>query len=111
MATENDNGAPTSVQDPSALTGAAPAQTKGKGKGAVTADEEMEDSSMAVDEDEDDDEEDEEAEEVSRKHCPAHCRIRLERTVLTAHPQEAEVGMSIHIWQRIAASATLIHIL
>jgi hypothetical protein len=97
MATENDNGAPTSMQDRSALAGRAPAETKGKGKGAATADEEMEDTSMAVDEDEDDDEEDEEAEEVSRKHCPARCRVRLGRTVLTAYLQEAEVGMSTHI--------------
>lgn len=61
MATEN--GTNTSIQDPAALGGGAPAELKGKGKAAATED--VEDTSMAVvDDDDDDDDEDEEAEEV-----------------------------------------------
>lgn len=66
MATEN--GTTTSVQDPSALEGGAPVETKGKGKAAATA-EDVEDTSMAVD-DEDEEDDEEEGDEVCRKPLP-----------------------------------------
>jgi hypothetical protein len=62
-----ENGTTTSVQDPAALAGGAPAEIKGKGKAAATED--VEDTSMAVDDDDDEDDE-EEGEEVCRKHLP-----------------------------------------
>lgn len=69
-----ENGTTTSVQDPSALAGGAPAESKGKGKASASG-EQVEDTSMAVDDDEDEDE-DEEGDEVCRKPMPRTVALR-----------------------------------